>query len=369
MLAAAQTPPAKVATPTNNRRPRVCIWEITGACNLTCLHCDNHRSRPHSAELTTEQAFRVAESLARLGCQVVDLTGGEPLLRADWDAIARRVHELGMHVALITNGILLDERTVSRAVEAGVGRIAVSIDGLSAVHDMIRRPLDRRETDRFSPWSRAMAGLDCARARLPVTVITQVNRLNLGELPAVGRLLAERGVRQWQLQLCIPSLRLQDAHPSFALSPAELETLTEFIASSRRDSTLPHIDASDTIGYYTEREVAIRWRSQGPAFWLGCAAGMRVVAIKYHGAVRGCSLLPAEFDAGDLHRESLEAIWNDPARFAYTTAFDPRKLAGKCADCQYGWACRAGCRTMAYALTGTIYDNPCCLHRHRSAHV
>jgi radical SAM protein with 4Fe4S-binding SPASM domain len=349
------------------RRPRTAIWEITAACNLTCVHCDNHRARAVGAELTTEHAFRVAESLARLGCEVVDITGGEPLLRPDWDAITRRVTDLGMEVALITNGTLLDDRALERAVRAGVGRIAVSIDGLSAVHDRIRRSLPGAIAGGASPWSLSMAGLERALKLLPVVVITQTNRLNLGELPALGRLLAERGVRQWQLQLVIPSLRLQELDPPFGLAPDDLEALTEFILHSRTDPAFPHIDASDTIGYYTEREVAIRWRSQGPGIWLGCVAGTRVVAIKYDGKVRGCSLLPPEFDAGDLHSESLEAIWADEERFAYSTRFDPNDLTGCCGGCEFGPVCRAGCRTMAYALTGTIYDNPCCLLRHRRA--
>jgi len=349
------------------RRPRTCIWEITAACNLSCLHCDNHRLRPEAGELTTEHAFRVAESLGRLGCDVVDLTGGEPLLRRDWDAIARHVTDLGMEVALITNGTLLDDQALERALEAGVGRIAISIDGLSAVHDRIRRALPGAIGAGASAWTLGMAGLDRALRRVPVVVITQVNRLNLGELPALGRLLGDRGVRQWQLQLVIPSLRLQELDPPFALAADHLEALTDFILRSRSDPALPHIDASDTIGYYTEREVAVRWRSQGPGLWLGCVAGTRVVAIKYDGKVRGCSLLPPEFDAGDLHSESLETIWADEQRFAYTTRFDPKNLTGRCARCDFGPVCRAGCRTMAYALTGTIYDNPCCLLRHRRA--
>jgi radical SAM protein with 4Fe4S-binding SPASM domain len=75
--------------------------------------------------------------------------------------------------------------------------------------------------------------------------------------------------------------------------------------------------------------------------------------------------MPPEFDAGDLHDESLTTIWNDAERFAYSTRFDAGKLAGPCARCRVGPLCRAGCTTMAYWTTGSIYTNPFCLHRVR----
>jgi radical SAM protein with 4Fe4S-binding SPASM domain len=87
------------------------------------------------------------------------------------------------------------------------------------------------------------------------------------------------------------------------------------------------------------------------------------VAITYDGRVRGCSALPPEFDAGDLHDESLEVIWADRQRFAYTTDFDATRLTGECGRCQFRELCRAGCTAMAFHTTGSIHSNPYCLHR------
>ena len=46
-----------------------------------------------------------------------------------------------------------------------------------------------------------------------------------------------------------------------------------------------------------------------------------------------------------------------------STRFDPTKLTGDCAECQFAALCRAGCTTMAYAVTGTVHDNPFCSRR------
>lgn len=303
----------------------------------------------------------VAESLARLGCQTVDLTGGEPLLRPDWDALCRGLRALGLQVALITNGTLLSDENLDRAVAAGVGVLGVSLDGMLDTHDATRL----RPCPGPSPWEQTVSGIERALGRVTTRVITQVNRNNLRDLPRLRLFLRDLGVRRWQLQLAVPTGWLLDLDVPYIIGPEDLEELTGFIAGAIAEGGEPAIDTGDTIGYYTDRELVLRKRTSGQGLWLGCQAGIRVVAITYDGKVRGCSALPRGFDAGDLRQESLEEIWSDPERFAYCTRFDPRRLLGACARCRFGALCRAGCTSMAYWVTGTIYRNPYCLLQQR----
>jgi radical SAM protein with 4Fe4S-binding SPASM domain len=346
------------------RKPSTCIWEITRACNLVCIHCENRCGPRDEGELSLKHLLQIADSLARLGCKTVDITGGEPLLRGDWDILCSKLTSSGIRVALITNGTLLGDEECDRALEAGVEIIAISIDGLQEVHDTTRRV----GRPGISPWKDAVAGLKRAQKRITTKVITQVNRHNLNQLSELHLFLRDLGVQFWQLQLTIPTGRVLDLREPYVLAPDDLETLTQFIVDAEKGGLPPFIDTSDTIGYYTDRELALRKRATGQGFWLGCQAGIRTVAITYNGKVRGCSALPSEFDAGDLYHDSLETIWNDKYRFAYSTLFDSNKLSGNCAHCRYGSLCRAGCRTMAYWVTGSIYQNPYCLFSVRKNH-
>jgi len=132
----------------------------------------------------------VAEELAGLGCHEAVVTGGEPLLRPAWKSVCRALSQRGINVSLVTNGTLLDQATLGEARSVGVGVVGISIDGLRATHDRIRP----REARGRSPWEQTVDALArCAKA-LPVVAMTQVNRLNLDELPDLGRLLAELGV-------------------------------------------------------------------------------------------------------------------------------------------------------------------------------
>jgi radical SAM protein with 4Fe4S-binding SPASM domain len=343
------------------REPHTCIFEITRRCNLRCIHCENECGDVSHRELPTERIRFVARELVQLGCRHVDVTGGEPLLHPDWQGLCRDFAGVGLRTAVITNGTLLDKERLARALDAGVAAVGISLDGLQATHDSIRL----RPGAGPSPWRETVAAIERALPRLETVVMTAVNRRNLPELPALRDHLAALGVQRWQIQLVIPLGRaLEIAHP-FVIAPADLEALTAFLVEARARQDVPRIDVSDTIGYFTERELGLRGSADAPSLWNGCQAGIRAVAITYDGRVRGCSFMPPEFDSGDLHDESLTTIWNDVERFAYSTRFDAGKLAGPCARCRVGPLCRAGCTTMAYWTTGSIYTNPFCLHRVR----
>jgi len=341
------------------RFPQTCIWEITGSCNLDCLHCGNRAGERTGEDLSYEQMIRVADSLENLGCKMVDLTGGEPLLNPHWDSLARELTLRGMQVALITNGTLLNSSALERAIAAGVRVIAISVDGLQDVHDRLRVGL---EPD-VSPWKKSMDALSLALENVSTKVISQVNVFNLHQLADLRDLLREMGVLEWQLQLAIPTGRLQcrNEPEPYVLAPRHLDELTDFIVENAREGQPPFIDTSDSIGYYTAKEPFLRKRQAGQGVWLGCQAGIRSVAITYDGSVRGCSLMPAEFDAGNLHSETLEQIWQEEERFSFSTRFESSKLSGRCSRCRFGALCRAGCTTMAYWSTGSIYENPYCL--------
>lgn len=167
--------------------PRKCVWEITRRCNLRCIHCEN-RSGPLSAgELADGRLLEVAEELASLGCHEAVVTGGEPLLRPAWKRVCHALCQRGINVSLVTNGTLLDQATLGEARSVGVGVVGISIDGLQATHDRIRP----REAPGRSPWEQTVDALTRCAEALPVVAMTQVNRLNLDELPDLGRLLAE----------------------------------------------------------------------------------------------------------------------------------------------------------------------------------
>ena len=88
--------------------------ELTERCNNDCIHCCINlpdADRPSlDKELDTAQVERILKEAARLGALQVRFTGGEPLLRPDFEELYLFARRLGLKVLLFTNGRLITPR-------------------------------------------------------------------------------------------------------------------------------------------------------------------------------------------------------------------------------------------------------------------
>jgi radical SAM protein with 4Fe4S-binding SPASM domain len=308
----------------------------------------------------------VCDQIVAMRWRQVNLTGGEPLLRADWAELAARLSTGGVATYLVTNGDFFAGEIVAQAKAAGISAVAVSLDGLQATHDRIRVRAAKQRGE--SSFAAALAALEAARqAGMKTVAITHVNRWNRSELPAVHALLRERGVDGWQLQLGVPLGRLRELEEPYLLPVEQLPALEAYCAglieAHESDGLPPALTVTHTIGYYGRHELTLRRGAHKKRrFFIGCVGGWRTLGLTSDGLVKPCPMLPREFAVGDLRQEPLAAIWADRDRFAYQSAWDESKLEGWCRDCEYRCLCRAGCTAMAYALTGSIYNNPYCIY-------
>jgi radical SAM protein with 4Fe4S-binding SPASM domain len=343
------------------RIPKHAIWEITAACNMRCIHCEGSAGRRDPSELTTGEALALCDELAAAGCEQCNLSGGEPMLRKDWPVLVERLARAGIQVALVTNGSRINQQTVQQALDAGLRSVALSLDGLRETHDRIR-PF---RSPRGSSFDDVMAAAELLReTRMEAAFITHVNRWNFDELEAMHELLGAKAAAHWQLQLGVPLGRQRELEVPYMIAPGQLPLLAERLVAMRASGKAPLLRVTDTIGYYTACEPLLRLTPEGaPAFWTGCWAGILAVGIESNGTVKGCSSLPHEFAAGNVRDRPFRQIWADDAGFAYNRRWDESGLTGYCARCSYRRVCRAGCTSLAFSVTGTVYDNPFCLHR------
>jgi len=97
-------------------------------CNLSCTYCNEYDDR--SAPVPTPDVLRRIDRLADLGTGVVTLSGGEPLLHPDLDAIITHIRRRGAIATLITNGYLLTRDRIERLNRAGLDHLQISIDNV-----------------------------------------------------------------------------------------------------------------------------------------------------------------------------------------------------------------------------------------------
>src|SRR6202451_3704222 len=112
----------------STRHPLLAHIIPTRRCNLACTYCNEFDD--FSNPVPTEEMFQRIERLGAMGTSIVTISGGEPLLHPDLDAIIARIRKNGMMAGLITNGYLLVADRIERLNRAGLEYLQISIDNV-----------------------------------------------------------------------------------------------------------------------------------------------------------------------------------------------------------------------------------------------
>lgn len=118
-----------------------CWLHITDRCNLTCRHCLFACSPKARTTLALEEFRQAFVQSFDLGARLFFLTGGEPLMHPDFDAICRTVlnHSEQTHLVVLTNGLLLEQRLNSfENLPVERLHLQISLDGDRVGHDRMR---------------------------------------------------------------------------------------------------------------------------------------------------------------------------------------------------------------------------------------
>lgn len=85
--------------------------ELTERCNNNCIHCcinlSSDDEKAQKKELSTAEIKGILKQAISLDCLSVRFTGGEPLLRADFQELYLFARRLGLKVMLFTNATLI----------------------------------------------------------------------------------------------------------------------------------------------------------------------------------------------------------------------------------------------------------------------
>ncbi len=117
-------------------RPIFATYDVTSRCNMKCTYCGWWKK--DTPELSSRDALRVIDQACQLGISFINLCGGEPMMREDLIALAKRASTYGCVVGMNTNGTLLNSDRASRISEA-FDVVTVSLDGPEEIHEKGRR--------------------------------------------------------------------------------------------------------------------------------------------------------------------------------------------------------------------------------------
>ena len=324
------------------------FWESTWKCNLTCKHCRRLDAPENKTdELATLEMCKVLDSVATLGKPIIVFSGGEPLLRDDWEELSAYTKSLSLPTALATNGTLITPELAKRIAPA-FRRVAVSLDGIDGeTHDTFRGVSGAFEA--------ALAGIAALRVEnVDVQINVTVTAHNADQLEGMYELAENVGAMGIHLFLLVPVGCGAEIPASQHLTAERYEQTLNWVCD--RQATGP-LEIRATCGPHYYRVAAQRGMKVSHS--RGCLAGISVAFVSHSGEVFPCGYLPVS--CGSVKNRPFAEIWNSSEVFSNLR--DYSKLTGKCGCCKFKQIC-GGCRARAFATTGDyLSEEPFCIEK------
>lgn len=344
----------------------VVVWNCTRQCNLSCIHCyasaDGQRS-PEEMDTAAGEAF--IRDLADFGVPVILFSGGEPLLRKDLFELARLARELGIRVALSTNGTLITDRIAGEIKQIDFAEVGISLDGTGANNDRFR--------GRNGAFEAALAGIrNCIALGLRVSLRLTITRFNYREIPAIFRLVEDEGIDRvcfYHLAYSGRGGSLREEDINHAQTRAVVDTIREHTLDLHRRGLNKEIltvgNHADGVYLYLKLREDDPPRAERVLSLLqangGNNSGIKIGAVDDRGNVH-----PDQFwwhySLGNVRQRKFGDIWTDTSE-PLLRGLQERKglLKGRCARCRYLDLCNGSLRVRAEAVFGDVWaEDPAC---------
>jgi len=254
-------------------RPLVVSYEVTLSCNCNCRHCELGGIIKNEKQLQPDDYDNLTRLLKP---PVVQISGGEPLLRKDIVAIVRAIKQSdGLpYLILVTNGVLLNESNYLQLHKAGVNQFSVSLDFPDERHDDFRRHRGLYEhLEQTLPQLAKFGYRD-------IILNTAITRANLRDILS----LAQKA-KDWNISISYSAYTaLRTGSRDYCIGSEEdlkilRQTISELVELKRQTN---HVTNSKAILLDT-----LRYFEQG--YMPDCKAGIRFFVVMPDGSFVPCS--------------------------------------------------------------------------------
>ncbi|MDD3704265.1 MAG: radical SAM protein [Victivallaceae bacterium] len=110
-------------------------------CNFRCEHCSvkQFQGKNDKRSFTLNDVRELSRQADEMGLANIVITGGEPLVFKDFDALVEAIDPQKFYITSDTNGWLLDDEKAKHLKNIGVDKIQLSLDSLDPQeHDSFR---------------------------------------------------------------------------------------------------------------------------------------------------------------------------------------------------------------------------------------
>jgi radical SAM protein with 4Fe4S-binding SPASM domain len=364
--------------------PSLIDFSITGECNLSCQICN--LKPKNKAPLDTSTILDKISHFDEIYVNMIDITGGEPLMREDWFSIVEHTAcNTDLALVLSTNGSLWKDSDIRKMAELpGDIMVVVSVDGATYdIHGQIRAP--GREgiwKKLYSRTLRTVQGLIDHNVGMCVNIV--LNSLNVYTVFDLYRMLRDMGVSSLNVIRFYPvgigfdnRERLEIPYETWATF---VQQATDYCLQTNEFGTitiLTHfweifLPLCDVYGEKKALELTrkVAHPCSGPLessyrrnmTSIGCNAGITHAFIDFDGSLYPCGLIPRyeEVNCGNVAETGFDNLWVNAPVIKMIRSARAEDIPG-CKECEYLNLCGGGCRGRALALTGDFFgpDSAC----------
>jgi len=319
--------------------------ELTARCNNQCRHCYINMPADDKTcmaqELTIEEIDRIADEAVELGVLWCFISGGEPLLRSDFEEIYLLLKKKGLLISIYTNATLIRSRHIHLFKKHAPRDIEVTVYGAADdTYDKV--------TGRPGAFKQFKHGLDLLlKNKVPVRLKAMAIRSNLHEHEKIAEFCRKHTKDYYRFD---PFLNLRTDGDSSRnqgiirerLTAAEIVTLersdTDRLSSLRRSCS--KLDCDDHCGLDCDH-------------LFHCGLGIASFDISYNGQFRLCGCLTAPGTTFDLRNGNLHEAWQFFVKKIRSKTSQNKEYLEKCKPCSIRNLC-FWCPAMAYLETGEL---------------
>ena len=285
-------------------------WELTYRCNEKCTHCYLDVMPPSAnvpGELTTTEAKKVIDDLARLGGLTITFSGGEIFVRKDIFEIASYARQKGFAIRFFTNGILIKPEVADKIAAVKPVVVEFSVYGINAeTHDGI--------TQVPGSYDLTMRAINLLLKRgVRCIMKTPIMKENITQIDAMAQQAKDLGIH-FQYDLTIVPKHTGDVSP-LKHRPSD-DQMLEFLQRRVTPDSWTLYNMGDTHRF--------------------CGIGLSSLTISPYGEIYTC--VGARVSAGNIRTTPLNEIWHDSPVWEETSSFTLSNLP-VCSTCELKQFC------------------------------
>ena len=307
-------------------------FELTQRCNFSCEMCYVHDCKQKTDPLTAEDWLNLAQQAKDAGTVFLLLTGGEPLLRSDFEEIYRALAKMGFLISINTNGSLL-EKYINLFDELPPTRINISLYG--ADNSAYKRLCGNEAFDKIMSSVRKLKELG-----ISMRFNSIFTSKNISDYKKIADISKDLSIPLKPTTYTYPSIRIGSENKESRFSPEEAAEYISLIDEYRFEKE-----------FYLERAKKMLLLPEGPKEnKIRCRAGRASFWITADGTMRPCGMMP-EPDARPLE-DGFQKAWLD-----IKSKTEQIRLPTECLTCKYAGICNV-CAAMCKAETGEFSGTP-----------